>query len=547
MIAHRDATMETHQAEANQNYITVIPVEYPRSRVYPQPPEYIVDQYSEYVRERTREEYARGDYGIGSEPQLEEVGPLYTVTQRFERDKSYGPGGRDADREREWERPLHSLVSGSSESSHQTAKDGAAEFQVDEQRPTQRSPAQPLKVCVYMMSCVVLNMDLEDGANCTVQDIVMAILQEDDLGLSRVATNIFTLWMCSGLLELQLKPHHRPFEIRCKWPKLVSQYGTGSLSRMARDEPVLSFQRNIFFSRRDEEKIKDQKLLELLYDEARYNVLAGRYPCEVAHYIMLGGIQARIEMGPYNPQVHTTHFFREQRGKFLPAHVSWSQWSWLHISGKNSPEVRLLEQFKRIPTSMPVRKLVRKYLEFCWSLPFYGAAFFQGQIEQPVRGLTSLITHQDVPVLVAINSQGVYIIDDTQCTLLLGLKYEEMSWDFAKPSQEDNLESLPCIFLQFMVLENGTRVSKILQVFSKQAVMMDTLISVFVEEVKKKTVVYPDETDRPVYDTSTDSDDTHVPLTTVSRRELPQSCLSNKLSKLTLATFDEDVHLLEKL
>jgi hypothetical protein len=26
----------------------------------------------------------------------------------------------------------------------------------------------------------------------------------------------------------------------------------------------------------------------------------------------------------------------------------------------------------------------------------------------------------------------------------------------------------------------------------------------------------------------------------VNRRELPQSCLSNKLSKLTLATFDED-------
>jgi len=33
---------------------------------------------------------------------------------------------------------------------------------------------------------------------------------------------------------------------------------------------------------------------------------------------------------------------------------------------------------------------------------------------------------------------------------------------------------------------------------------------------------------------------TQVPLTMVNRRELPQSCLSNKLSKLTLATFDED-------
>jgi hypothetical protein len=36
-------------------------------------------------------------------------------------------------------------------------------------------------------------------------------------------------------------------------------------------------------------------------------------------------------------------------------------------------------------------------------------------VEQPVRGLTSLITHQDIPVLVAINAQGVYVIDDIQC------------------------------------------------------------------------------------------------------------------------------------
>lgn len=43
------------------------------------------------------------------------------------------------------------------------------------------------------------------------------------------------------------------------------------------------------------------------------------------------------------------------------------------------------------------------------------SAYFEGQIEQPVRGLTSLITYQDLPVLVAINAKGVYIIDDTQC------------------------------------------------------------------------------------------------------------------------------------
>jgi len=38
-------SMDSHQADNSQNYITVIPVEYPRSRVYSQQPEYLVDQY----------------------------------------------------------------------------------------------------------------------------------------------------------------------------------------------------------------------------------------------------------------------------------------------------------------------------------------------------------------------------------------------------------------------------------------------------------------------------------------------------------------------
>lgn len=50
------------------------------------------------------------------------------------------------------------------------------------------------------------------------------------------------------------------------------------------------------------------------------------------------------------------------------------------------------------------------------------AVFFEGQIEQPVRGLIALLTHQDIPVLVAINANGVYIIDDIQCVSIFLIK-----------------------------------------------------------------------------------------------------------------------------
>lgn len=55
---------------------------------------------------------------------------------------------------------------------------------------------------------------------------------------------------------------------------------------------------------------RDHKVMELLYEEAKYNILTGRYPCEISDYIMLGGIQARLELGPYDITVHTPSYFR---------------------------------------------------------------------------------------------------------------------------------------------------------------------------------------------------------------------------------------------
>ena len=47
----------------------------------------------------------------------------------------------------------------------------------------------------------------------------------------------------------------------------------------------------------------------------------------------------------------------------------------------------------------------------------------------------SLFQNRDSDVLVAINEHGLYVIDPTNVVILLGLKHEELSWDYAKPSQ----------------------------------------------------------------------------------------------------------------
>lgn len=68
----------------------------------------------------------------------------------------------------------------------------------------------------------------------------------------------------------------------------------------------------------------------------------------------------------------------------------------------------------------------------------------------------------------------------------MGLRYEEFNWDYARPSKEDDPDCLPCLFLQFLVVENGTRVSKMLQVFSKQVKLMDKLITIFVNDTNTR-------------------------------------------------------------
>lgn len=53
----------------------------------------------------------------------------------------------------------------------------------------------------------------------------------------------------------------------------------------------------------------------------------------------------------------------------------------------------------------------------------FRCAFFHGQIEQPVRGLMSLINHKDVPIYIAVNTEGVYILDCVENVIYFKFKY----------------------------------------------------------------------------------------------------------------------------
>jgi hypothetical protein len=60
----------------------------------------------------------------------------------------------------------------------------------------------------------------------------------------------------SCFIEIQLKPQHKPLEVRQSWQYLLGKFSDVSESRKERDEPRIALQRNVFLPRYDEERLK---------------------------------------------------------------------------------------------------------------------------------------------------------------------------------------------------------------------------------------------------------------------------------------------------
>ena len=55
-------------------------------------------------------------------------------------------------------------------------------------------------------------------------------------------------------------PTLQPFYIRREWNHFLQRFSLAPLERKTLDEPILSLQRNVFFHKRDEAKLRDAKV-----------------------------------------------------------------------------------------------------------------------------------------------------------------------------------------------------------------------------------------------------------------------------------------------
>ncbi|XP_014913847.1 FERM domain-containing protein 8 [Poecilia latipinna] len=339
-------------------------------------------------------------------------------------------------------------------------------------------------VLVYLFGESAVHLSMEGLGSVSVQELGRSV--REALQIPESAPDTFAFWLCSPLLELQLKARHQPYKLCRQWQDLLYRFTDASEDDISQDEPYLQYRRNVFYPKSKELQIKDETVLRLLYEEARSNILSGRYPCDPEHWAGLGALSLALEEGPgLDSQQITTKIREKKLPSFVPAHVAVGSGGFFStLRGKSSRqaelEQKLSEEYGKISKSTggspEPQQLLHQYLSMCHTLPYYGCAFFCGEIDKPVQGILQRGRRKAVSVGICLD--GVYVMDVKEKHVLLGLRFSELSWDHSRPEEEGDSHIL---WLEFDGEEDGTPVNKLLKIYSKQAELMSGFIEFCVE------------------------------------------------------------------
>ncbi|XP_066439060.1 FERM domain-containing protein 8 [Eleutherodactylus coqui] len=343
------------------------------------------------------------------------------------------------------------------------------------------SGVRSVDVIVYLINDTAIPLTVDGLSATTAHEVHRKVLEV--LHLPDIAQEVFSLWLISPFLEVQLKPKHHPYKVCRQWHDLLARFTNCTLEDVQLDEPTLQFRRNIFFPKSREFQISDAGVLRLLYEEAKYNVLEGRYPCDIEDCELLGGLSCCLELGPYSQEKHTASMLRPQLESFLPPYICKKRIGLLNAFRNRGNrqihfEETLVNTYKAATENVTSENCgvinCKEYLKKCHELPYYGCAFFQGEVDKPSQGFLNRNGRKTVSV--AINMEGVSVIDRKEKHVLLSLKFSELSWDHTYPDEEEHI-----LWLEFDGDSEGTPVNKLLKIYSKQAELMSGLIEYCIE------------------------------------------------------------------
>lgn len=202
------------------------------------------------------------------------------------------------------------------------------------------------------------------------------------------------------------------------WPEILAELTNLDPQR---ETPQLFLRRDVGLPLEVEKKIEDPLAILILFDEARYNLLKGFYTAPDAKLITLASLLLQIVYGNYESKKHKQGFLNEENLKSIVPITKLRNKAPHWIS-------RILHEYKNLSMSEGVSKemhhLQRMFLQNCWEIPTYGAAFFTGQIFTKA----SPSNHKVIPVYVGVNIKGLHLLNMETKALLISLKYCCFTW-----------------------------------------------------------------------------------------------------------------------
>uniref|UniRef100_A0A672FY12 FERM domain-containing protein n=1 Tax=Salarias fasciatus TaxID=181472 RepID=A0A672FY12_SALFA len=290
----------------------------------------------------------------------------------------------------------------------------------------QQATSKPYeKVRIYRMDGSYRSVELKHGNNTTVQQIM------EGMRLSQDTQQYFTIWICSENLHLQLKPYHKPLQHLRIWTEIVTDL---TVLDPQRESPQLFLRRDVRLPLEVEKKVEDPLAILILFDEARHCLLKGFFPAPDSKLITLASLLLQIIYGNYESKKHKQGFLNEENLKSIVpiSKVKSKAYHWTN---------RILHEYKALSTSEGVSKemhhLQRLFLQNCWDIPTYGAAFFTGQVYTKA----SASNHKVIRVYVGVNTKGLHLMNMETKVLLISLEYGTFMWQLGHADQYFQIHS----------------------------------------------------------------------------------------------------------
>uniref|UniRef100_H2N0Z4 KRIT1 ankyrin repeat containing n=1 Tax=Oryzias latipes TaxID=8090 RepID=H2N0Z4_ORYLA len=289
-------------------------------------------------------------------------------------------------------------------------------------------PLQYEKVRIYRMDDSYRSVELRHGNNTTVQQIM------EGMRLSQDTQQYFTIWICSENL-LQLKPYHKPLQHLRIWTEIVTDL---TVLDPQRETPQLFLRRDVRLPLETEKKfqIEDPLAILILFDEARHFLLKGFFPAPDSKLITLASLLLQIIYGSYESKKHKQGFLSEENLKSIVP-ISKVKSKAHHWTSRILHDYKLQALSTSEGVSKEMHHLQRLFLQNCWDIPTYGAAFFTGQVYTKA----SASNHKVIRVYVGVNTKGLHLMNMETKVLLISLEFGTFMWQLGHADQYFQIHS----------------------------------------------------------------------------------------------------------